>query len=214
MRKIFTAIFVLLLAFTLVACKKDTGGNNNNGDNGNNNGETPLTDLEKLELGLGLFESKNYQINIQILRDDSEEATITVKFDNNKSHYFEDAYTEEFYVRDNRNLTTYIKVFDKWEINTERKPYDEQYQVYNKFELDWFTFEANLFVLNEDNLNDFWVLFNYPEDFVLEGANLSLNSSNQLQSLTFIFSIDEVKYEVVQTFINWGTTTVILPEVA
>lgn len=228
MKKYFSLLFIFLLALVLFACKPDdstNGGNNGNDDNndvdnGDNNDndddENPiqLTPEERLGKSLELFGDKNYQINIKIMREEVEEANITLKVDNNKSHYYETNSVEEYYERDNRNLTIYVKNFDEWTITTGRQPIDENYQIYNKFAMNWFDYENNTFTLKETNLADFWSLFNYPEDFIIVSSSLVISESNQLESLNIMFTNDEVNYEIIQTFTNWNETTVTLPEVS
>lgn len=228
MKKYFSLLFIFLLALVLFACKPDdstNGGNNGNDDNndvdnGDNNDndddENPiqLTPEERLGKSLELFGDKNYQINIKIMREEVEEANITLKVDNNKSHYYETNSVEEYYERDNRNLTIYVKNFDEWTITIGRQPIDENYQIYNKFAMNWFDYENNTFTLKETNLADFWSLFNYPEDFIIVSSSLVISESNQLESLNIMFTNDEVNYEIIQTFTNWNETTVTLPEVS
>lgn len=208
--KRFIALLLLGLSLTLVGCKRTPA--EENPDNGGNNG-TELTDSERLDAALLEFDNKNYQMDIEILRNGEIETSIQLRFEDNVSHYVEGEYVEEFYVRDNRNLTTYIKNYDKFEVSTSREPKDDAYLIFNQLDFNWFTVTNNSFVLKTNNFDDFFALFGFKEGFALEAASLELTTENFLSKLTYEFSLeDETTYQVTHEFTNWNNVSITLPQ--
>ena len=162
------------------------------------------------------LDAKNHQIDIGLYYYNQLQASIMLKFDGNKSMYQEGLYIEEYYIRDNRNLTTYEKTQAGFKETTVRAPKDEKFIVFSKLEESWFESndkDAKKYELLEAHYESLMALFTIGEGYEINGAELNFDESNQISKAIFRFTNDRLNYSIEMNFSNYGSTVIELPEV-
>lgn len=201
--KRFSVMLLLLLSLFLVSCDKTEEDED----------VVKEITIETLGSALAVFDENNYQMDIAGSFYDQLETEVTIKFDGSKSLIIIDEYNEEYYVRDGRTLTSYVKDGDIYIKEELRSPKDEKFMIFNTMKKEMFDLKDKRFVMKEENYDVFLRTLEFDETQFIKSVTITLDDNDNIGLLSLIIEDDRDSYLWTFKLSKYGEVSIALPEV-
>lgn len=208
MRKVLLFLGIFLSSIMLIACDEKEDPGTGNGDD-----IDFIPTINLLEEALTEFDGNNYELKIDVNYYNQTKGTLYIKVDGKITHFVINDDNDEYYVREGRNLISYVRDGDKYVVEENRVSQNSELLLFNNLDANWFEVENEKFVVPAENLENIEGLLTLDEDFKVVKATLEISEEGKVTFLEIEF--DHLGYVYFYRFYvsNFGEVSIVLPEV-
>lgn len=208
MRKVLLFLGIFLSSIMLIACDEKEDPGTGNGDD-----IDFIPTINLLKEALTEFDGNNYELKIDVNYYNQTKGTLYIKVDGNITHFVINDDNDEYYVREGRNLISYVRDGDKYVVEENRVSQNSELLLFNNLDANWFEVENEKFVVPAENLENIEGLLTLDLDFKVVKATLEISEEGKVTFLEIEF--DHLGYVYFYRFYvsNFGEVSIVLPEV-